>query len=412
MKNASALLLIFLTTTTCTTATSVDLNGSVKLNYLWTVNDGKLKPFKYTFNEADIFTTFEGDEVSGKLRFKGRLWNTDDENFDLIPWEIFVQINDFPFKNASLKIGKQYFEWGTADGIHPTSVLNPDDYSSAFSIGDKIPVNAVKFYFFTDSFNITAVWIPFFRQANYGFSEEIFTSRSDGEVAEVELPDVGGEGSGGAVKVGLSVFDVDLSVGIYRGYDYIKQIKQITITTSNTAICYAFPRMTAYLFDFTTSIAGIGFWGEMAVYDFDKFSTITTTPFYSTTNTILDKPYPSFVVGGDYTFESGFYINIQYARGMPIVRGTEHLENYIIATLKDDFLDGDLEVSIGGIAGFKKMSAVKDEYEIMAFQQLSYSITEDVQLKLSLSQIDAKGDVLFFMWRDYDSVSLTAELSF
>ena len=413
--------------------------GEIKFSKAWYIFPEKWQISKDTFHLIDLHLANETEMIDFKVRGQIRIWDDISANssqdpgtmgnrmtYEIIPWEAWISIKDIPIKNMNLKAGKQYFEWGTADGIHPTSILNPDDYTDPFALNEKIPVSAVNLNYFISSFKIYLIWIPTFTPVKMPRFFPISEYPLPGPNTELikitnkmamppNLPD----GMGKAVKLEFSLLDIDLSAGYFHGYDYMPSVKSLKYSLAginqfdlNAEIF--FPKMDLYTFDLTTSIEGFGFWCETGLYDYNKIETeifMTNAPFGK--ETVIDgKPYASYVLGTDYTFKHGFYFNLQYTYGLPYIRGKKFLEDYLILALKDNFINGLIEIELGNIFGFKRSINVKNNYELMLMQEIRILPVDDLIIGIRFLEIEAEGKVLFNSWKQYDSTGFFISYSF
>lgn len=433
-------IILFLFILTINSIAEPYVGGEFKFTKSYYIVDKNWQTDKDNFHLFDLYLRNETTErLDFKVRFQTRIWDysgsTVDLNrinsvlsYEIIPWEIWCQINDIPFKNLSLKIGKQYFEWGTADGIHPTSVLNPDDYTKPFAMNEKIPVNAVNINYFMGDFKIFLIWIPTFTPVklpqHFPFYDTDLYQIPGSELNNInennKTPSHLSDGMGKACKISFTLFDIDLSTGVFHGYDYIPVDNNLVYSVSGNKINQLdleinriFPEMNVYTFDYTTSIEGFGFWGELGVYDYDKEETLINTPSSISTQEIFSgEPYSSYVLGTDYSFMNGLYINLQYAYGLPYVRGKDLLEDYIMFSLKDTFFNSFLEVDLSHMLGFKRKKPIKYNYEIMVTQEIKTTYFDNIIIGLIFSEIYAKGDVLFYSWQEYDYMEFYVTYSF
>ncbi|NOZ04268.1 MAG: hypothetical protein GXO92_06640, partial [FCB group bacterium] len=89
----------------------------------------------------------------------------------------------------------------------------------------------------------------------------------------------------------------------------------------NTDLVY--PEVKVVGGDFAGSIGSVGVWGEGALTYPKKVPMTTITPSFvapgqmdtTQTTALDDKPYLKYILGGDYTFKNGIYVNTQYIRG-------------------------------------------------------------------------------------------------
>ncbi len=88
-----------------------------------------------------------------------------EDDFELEISEAYIEY----FRSSwDLRIGRQLFNWGKADGIRITDVLSPFDYRE-FITRDfeeiRMPVEAVKIHWLFSAVDAELIWIPFFTPA-------------------------------------------------------------------------------------------------------------------------------------------------------------------------------------------------------------------------------------------------------
>jgi hypothetical protein len=176
--------------------------------------------------------------------------------------------------------------------------------------------------------------------------------------------------------------------------------------------------------DFSTSVFGIGFWGEAAMFlpEKDVIMTNDLSAFYPmspvpvTQDSILlekNKPYVKFVVGVDYLFSDGSYLNLQYLHGFIHEKGSENLNDYFFLQYDKSFFNERLKiVPIGGAFIVTDWKAVKDNYAIVYNPQIFYKATADVEINLSSVFFFGKGDNMFANLKDYNMFMLNLKYSF
>lgn len=62
-----------------------------------------------------------------------------------------------------LRIGRQKWAWGKADGVNITNCVFPEDSTSLFNDDSSLGVDALRISLYGNSFTVDAMWIPFFR---------------------------------------------------------------------------------------------------------------------------------------------------------------------------------------------------------------------------------------------------------
>lgn len=419
------------------TVFAVDIGGDLTLRESWYMKDNIQK----NQDNFHVLNFRIGQSLNQNIKFKAELktrvydYNLFSDfsklsdsaqiiNTTITPWQLWVKMNNVLFQGLSVKLGKQYFEWGTADGIHPTSVLNPDDWSNPFGMGNKIPVSALNLQYTKNFIQASVIWIPTFTPALFPryfslFDESAFVMPGTtlGTLTENLMFPEFNKSSEYAGKINFSFPVIDFSFGYFSGFDYMPQIQTLTyspvsMTIMNLEADYFFPQLEVYTFDFSTSVAGMGLWGEVGIYDYQTVNTILKTPFGDSQETALDgKPYATYVFGLDYNFINGWYGNLQYSYGLPYVRGWQNFEDYILGTLKIP-IGYFMNLNLANMFGFKRGQEIKDNYEYMLTQQLDYDITDNATFSIYVSEIDAYGAMLFKSWEKYDSFGFELKYSF
>jgi len=356
--------------------------------------------------------------------------------------EAYVQINGFLSKNLDLKIGRQFIVWGTADKLNPTSNLNPYDMEDILDFGRHRASDAINMnYYFSNDYSLQVVFIPFFHPVNMPIG--IF---ADALSPSISL-------SQGMVLRGMSdtllmpKYNLQESStagfkfkGYFKGIDfslsYLWGRDGLPIATRNTFIPIdnlggininsqlSFTRTHIIGADLSTSIAGIGFWAEAAAFIPENNVIMTNdlsalyplSPIPVTMDTMLldkTKPYIKFIVGGDYNFSDGSYINIQYLHGFINETGSDNLNDYFFMRWEKKFFNEKLIIApIGGAFIVTDWGKIKDNYAIAYIPQITYKATDDIEIILSAAIFDGKGDNLFAKLKDYNMFMFKMKYSF
>jgi len=356
--------------------------------------------------------------------------------------EAYVQINGFLSKNLDLKIGRQFIVWGTADKLNPTSNLNPYDMEDILDFGRHRASDAINMnYYFSNDYSLQVVFIPFFHPVNMPIG--IF---ADALSPSISL-------SQGMVLRGMSdtllmpKYNLQESStagfkfkGYFKGIDfslsYLWGRDGLPIATRNTFIPIdnlggininsqlSFTRTHIIGADLSTSIAGIGFWAEAAAFIPENNVIMTNdlsalyplSPIPVTMDTMLldkTKPYIKFILGGDYNFSDGSYINIQYLHGFINETGSDNLNDYFFMRWEKKFFNEKLIIApIGGAFIVTDWGKIKDNYAIAYIPQITYKATDDIEIILSAAIFDGKGDNLFAKLKDYNMFMFKMKYSF
>jgi len=352
--------------------------------------------------------------------------------------EAYVQLFGFLTKNLDLTIGRQRIVWGTADKLNPTDNLNPYDLEDILDFGRHRASDAINMnYYFNTDFSLQGIYIPFFQPANMPIG--IFANALN---PTMELPQGMvlkgfsdtllmpkynlGESSIAGGKFKGMVKGVDFSLSYVWGRDGLPVATRNTFTVDtlggiNINSQLSFTRTHIIGADLSTSIAGIGFWAEAAAFIPEKdvimtndLSALSPVPVTIDT-TILDKkkPYIKFIVGGDYNFSDGSYLNFQYMHGFINEKGNENLNDYFFMRYEKKFFNEKLKFApIGGAFIVTDWNKIEDNYAVAYMPQVSYKATEDIEITLSAAIFDGKGDNLFANLKDYNMFMFKLNYSF
>ena len=346
----------------------------------------------------------------------------------------------FLFKNLDIKIGRQIIVWGKADKINPTSNLNPPDMEDVLDFGRRRGSDAINLnYYLNNDFSLQGVYVPFFQPANLPVG--IFANALN---PDMTLPD-GMTLKGFSDTLLLPKFNLkESSVAGFRFKGYTKGIDftlsyiwgydGLPVTTRNTFIPVdllggvninsqlSFMRTHIAGADFATGIAGIGLWGEAALFIPGEKVIMTTdlSAFYPSSpvpvtvdSVIVDKPYIKFIVGGDYNFRDGSYINLQYLHGFFHEKGEENLNDYFFLRYEKSFFNNKLKIApASGAFIVTDWGNIKDTYTIAYLPQVTYTATPDTEITISAAIFDGKGDNLFANMKDYDMFMFKMKYSF
>ena len=385
------------------------------------------------------------------------------------PWSIdlkeaYLDVYSFLIDNLDLRIGKQIVVWGTADRINPTSNICPDDLEDVFDFGEKLGVNSIKASLYwsvgeTD-LTLTGVFVPVFTPSilpppewtaglmeNQGINppQGMSLGMTLGEVKqEVKLPEnkLGETSSFGLRFLANNLKGYDISVSYYRGRDKLPIQSSLTLWPHSQSaelvqppassmppqgpmvmdgkLEMIYPKIQVIGADMAGELpkVRVGTWAECALFIPEKVDMITniSTPLgqMSQTTTVLeDKPYLKFVVGWDYTFKDGTYVNFQYLHGFPFERGRDNLNDYFAFRLERKFLNDELKVTpIGFSIGIDDWSDVGENYGMVFTPEVSYSPQDNIELKLGAYLLHGEGKGFFSSIKDKDEIYLKAKMSF
>ena len=401
----------------------------------------------WAWNENRLTTKLE-KKFSGTSKFYGEIWlrnigvpditsSSDLYNKGIVdPYnleirEAYVQMNGFLTKNLDATIGRQRIAWGTADVINPTDNLNPYDLEDILDFGRHRGSDAINLqYYFNNEFSLQGVFVPFFQPANLpvGFfagalnpSLEMPPGMVIAEFSDTIL--MPGYNLRESTTAGLRfkgfIGGVDFSMSYVWGRDGLPYNTGNTFYPSiaqegiNVNAQLSYERNHIIGADLATSIAGIGFWAEAAAFipekdvimanDVSAFFPSSPEPVIIDSLILEAKPFVKFVVGGDYFFTDGSYLNLQYIHGFIHERGNDALNDYFFLRYDKGFFNDKLKISplSGGflVADWKD---IKNHYAYAYMPEISYKATVNTEISLSSVFFDGKGDNFFANMKDYD----------
>ena len=415
-----------------------------KHNWAWNENRLTLKLGKKITDNSKFYSEVWVRNIGLPNISKSRdLYNKgiiDPYNIDIR--EAYIQLYGFLSKNLDVTIGRQRIVWGTADKLNPTDNLNPFDLEDILDFGRHRGSDAMNLnYYLSNDFSLQGVFIPFFQPANMPIG--IFANALS---PNMELPqgmflkNVSdtiltpkynlGESSTLGLKFKGFIKGVDFSLSYVWGRDGLPFATRNTFipvdalggTNINSQLSFARTHIIGA--DLSTSIGGIGFWAEAAAFiseknvimsnDLSAFYPMSPVPVIQDSLILAkSKPYIKFVVGGDYNFADGSYLNIQYMHGFIHERGNENLNDYFFLRYDKKFFNEKLKVApIGGGFIVTNWNNIKDNYALVYMPEITYQATDNAEINLSAVIIDGKGDNLFANLKDFNMIVFKLKYSF
>ena len=355
--------------------------------------------------------------------------------------EAYVQLFGFLNKNLDVKIGRQRITWGTADKLNPTDNLNPYDLEDVLDFGRHRGSDAISLdYYFNSEFSLQGVYVPFFQPVNMpiGIFANALTPSMElpqgmtlmGFTDQINMPQYNlGESSTAGLKFkGFAAgYDFSLSyvwgrdgmpISTYNTFTPVDAIGGISIKSD-----LSFNRTHIFGADMAGSIGGVGVWAEAAAFlpEKDVIMTNDLSAMYPASpdpvtqdSTVLEKEaYLKFVIGADYNFANGTYLNFQYMHGFMNERGTENLNDYFFVQLERKFIDDRLKVApLAGGFIVSDWEDVENNFAIVYVPEISYMATDNAEISLSTAIFDGKGKNMFANLSDYNMMMFKLKYSF
>lgn len=348
--------------------------------------------------------------------------------------EAYVDLYGFLFDNLDLRIGRQRIAWGTADKLNPTDNLNPDDLEDIWDFGRHLGSDGLKASYYLEDYTFTAVFIPLFTPAvlprgdwasALSPSMELpsgLTVRNSTDT--IIMPENNlKESCISGVKISKKFFGYDFSLSYVYGRDDLPLAKKVTFTPTSTpgkvdiASELIYPRMHIAGIDMAGAIGDVGVWAETAIFYPEKVKTTTDLSALGMgipeSIALDDKPYVKYVLGADYTFKNGIYINGQYLHGFIHERGEDNLEDYFMFGLEWKLLDEKLKITpISGGVEIKDFRDIENNYAFILSPEITYRPVDNAEITLGTRFIDGKNTTTFGRVKDNDEMYFKAKYSF
>ena len=143
---------------------------------------------------------------------------------------------------------------------------------------------------------------------------------------------------------------------------------------------------------------------------------VTYQPMTITTDSMLipsDKPYFKYVVGMDYNFANGIYLNLQYNHGFLHERGSENLNDYYFLHIDKSFFYDKLKLTpVNGAFVVTDYKNLTDNYTLVYMPEITYKPVDDAEITLSAAVIDGKGQNIFAAMKDLDMFIIKFKFNF
>lgn len=442
MKNTTILLtmmvLLCLTSRELFAEITVDINGYLQTDIRLRFDNGE-----FTWNRNQFDLKFEGApndryHYFSEVQLKGIRDLTADDQFQW-EWDLregYLDLYQLFSDQLDVRIGKQIFAWGKADKLNPTSNVSPDDLDDPFDFGEKLGVNALQATVYLGDVSVTGIFIPEFGVAELpsGDFANAFTGTMElppgmtlGSITQHTLQPEStlDESSAYAVKISTVLWDYDVSLSYFAGRDDLPLAKTSRLTAVDELgavdleVDLMYPKMQVIGADLAGQVKTIGVWAEGALFLPDKVALTTTRTTLDglqsedTGVALDDEPYCKYVVGMDYTFKNGWYINTQFIHGFFHERGQDALSDYLVFRTEKDFLNAELTIAPFGIAlAIPDWDEIDTNYGVVGIPEITYRPADNIELILGAYIIAGEGPNMFSQIDDQDQVYFKAKVSF
>lgn len=398
------------------------------------------------------------DKRTDKVKFYGNVWlrnlggPTTSEITGLFskdqinPWnldirEAYAEVFGFLSDNLDLKIGRQRIAWGTGDQFNPTDNLNPYDVEDILDFGRHQGSEAISLtWHFNNNSSLQGVYLPFFRPAALPlgrFSDLLYSvPELPGGMSLAALDDHLimprhnlAEGASAGMRYKGFAANFDFSLSYVYGYDGLPLLNTVSvipgenISDITVSADLIFPRQHVFGADLAGSIGSVGVWAEAAVFlpekEIRQITSMVLGPDPAMNLVLQDsivlekKPYVKFIVGADYTFAGGTYLNVQYLHGFIHERGHGNLNDYLIVSVEKDFFNEQLHIRpLAGGVSISDWKEPSKNYAIFYTPEIMYRGIDNFEIGLGAYIFAGEGDGIFAGLKEMDMLQVKAKLSF
>lgn len=210
--------------------TRLDLKYGSGGRYFRSVTDVRVSPAFINADIGDDFPYAANSRLWRNLRISG-------ESAEVIFRELFYSLSQ---GSCRLRIGNQVYPWGTADGLNPTSWLNPRDLRELFLIPEEeflLGVPSVSGMFFFSDLTLTLVFVPVHTAAALPSNNHFWAVKKVADKYPVyfDTPEplaASSENFAYAARAAGTMGGMDFSVSAYHGPDNdMRMVPWRTVTT-------------------------------------------------------------------------------------------------------------------------------------------------------------------------------------
>ncbi len=353
--------------------------------------------------------------------------------WDLILREAYVDLYEFLSPNLDVRIGRQRITWGTGDKINPTDNLNPDDLEDIWDFGRHIPTTSMLATYYWDEVTIYGVFIPSFTPATFpppdwagalaGAMPVLGGSIKPSAVSDVlDLPGRSlKEQASAAIKVSRTVLSYDLSVSCYTGRSDFPVMEKVILTPDGSGGVEAhsilsYPRMHVLGADMSGAIMDVGVWAEAGVFFPEEVRATVDASAAGMDNselvTLPDDPFMRFVIGGDYTFPGGLYVNGQFIHGFVHELGDDALHDYLIGGVEKKFRNETIKLTLAAALEVPDVTDPGDDYAIVGMPEIVYYPWDGSEIKVGAHLIEGSGHSNFGQLTGMDEIYMAFKYAF
>ncbi|MDD3803515.1 MAG: hypothetical protein PHW02_03890 [bacterium] len=333
--------------------------------------------------------------------------------------ETYLSIKRFPVSFIDISVGRQKVTVGEGDVVSPVDIVCPDDLSDPLTFGDKVAkeILSVYAYAFNTEFALhySPVFAPSLLFENFIDLNEQFRG-VDYINDTVKLPsgikessDIFAVLSGDVSSASFSVF-----YGYTRTHTPLPEnvtVEMVSLTSARADLEFFFPRMQTGGFSISLSAGEVGLWGDFSAnYVSQTEYTIDLSDVgrgVIDTFSMKSKYFFNCLLGMDYTFPGGFYMNIQYAHGMRGEYGEEMMHDYIfVGTRLPLFNEKIVAEPLNMSYEISDFDMITKRGAIVAYPKITLKSMDNLEISAALIYVSATTGTNFSRINGYDGLEL------
>ncbi len=314
-----------------------------------------------------------------------------------------------------LSVGRQIIVWGKADGVAITDVICPRDYAEFFAAeydDTRIPVDAAKWRYLEDSFDLEFIWLPRFipaalpPQGSPWFAKTEFPDGVEVECHAATEPEFSLENGEFAVKASIYTSAVDLAISCFRTWDDIPTAYREVVSQGDSIRVIFRPeyeRTTFYGAELSKP------WGDAVLRaEAAYFTGLRFEPTNGLSEEMFERDVLKWMVGADWSPGCNWTVTAQFVDDFILDYGEailndEHTMLVTTSVSKALFRE---RLELSGMAYFGLSD--NDQYARMA---ADYELADAFHLSAGIDLLSGDGG-RFGRYDDNDQIWVRAKYSF
>jgi hypothetical protein len=218
-----------------------------------------------------------------------------------------------------------------------------------------------------------------------------------------------------------TVLNYDFSVSCYAGRSDFPVMKRVALTPDGNGGVEAhstlsYPRIHVLGADMSGAIGDVGVWAEAGVFFPEEMrATVDATAVgmgSSELVTLPDDSFVRFVIGGDYTFSNGIYMNGQFIHGFVHELGRDALHDYLVGGVEKKFRNETLKLTLAAALEVPDITDPGDDYAIVGMPEIAYYPWDGSEVKVGAHLIEGSGHSSFGQLTGMDDIYMAFKYAF